>query len=202
MTSETWEQRHARAAEVMGRFAPGVEPERMAAGMIRRHGALGSFTFDAVGHMWSRPELSRRDRSLLVISTLAAQARDEELAAHTKIGLQHGLTRVEIEELLLHVAAYAGFPAAMASVRVVDGALREVEGVERLEGGSRPSARTTSSATVTRRRSCRRWSAVTSATRSVRWSVSSAASARSRTAGRSVRSGPARSSPAATAPSA
>lgn len=130
---ETWSQRHERASEVMGRFVPGVDTERMAASMARRHGALGSFAFDAVGHMWSRPELSRRDRSLFVISVLAAQARGEELELHTTIGLRHGLTRVEIEEILLHVAAYAGFPAAMASIRVVDAALRAAEGVDRLE---------------------------------------------------------------------
>jgi alkylhydroperoxidase/carboxymuconolactone decarboxylase family protein YurZ len=47
--------------------------------MERRFGALGSFGFDAVGDLWSRPQLSRRDRSLLVLPVLSAQARDEEL---------------------------------------------------------------------------------------------------------------------------
>src|SRR5207253_2293554 len=88
--------------------------------------------FDVVGAMWSRPQLSRRDRSLLVIATLAAQARDQELVAHTRNGLQHGLLREEIEEVLLHVAAYAGYPAAMASSRRIDAALREWVKVERL----------------------------------------------------------------------
>jgi 4-carboxymuconolactone decarboxylase len=88
--------------------------------------------FDVVGAMWSRPQLDRRDRSLLVISTLAAQARDQELVAHTRNGLQHGLTPQEVEEVLLHVAAYAGYPAAMASSRRIDEALRAWLKVERL----------------------------------------------------------------------
>ncbi len=128
----SYEERHERAREVIGRFVPGVEPERLFASMERRLGALGSFGFDMVGEVWSRPQLSRRDRSLLVISVLATQARDEELELHTQVGLHHGLRRSEIEELLLHVAAYAGFPAAMAAVRRMDAAFRKAEGVERL----------------------------------------------------------------------
>lgn len=130
----SYEERHARAAEVFTKFAPGVEPERIAKSMERRLGALGSFAFDAVGNLWARPELSRRDRSLLVISVLSAQARDEELEAHVGVGLNHGLTPTEIEEILLHVAAYAGFPAAMAASRHVDAALCRATGVERIEG--------------------------------------------------------------------
>ena len=82
--------------------------------------------------MWNRPQLQRRDRSLLIIATLAAQGRDEELVLHTEIGIRHGLTRVEIEEILPLVAAYAGFPAAMAAARRVDEGLRQAEQVERL----------------------------------------------------------------------
>src|SRR5437762_2439086 len=121
--SLSYQERHATAKETFTRFAPNVEPERIAEGFARRQGALGSMAFDVVGGMWARPELSRRDRSLFIIAVLAAQARGEELEAHTRIGLGHGLTRVEIEEILLHVAAYAGFPAAMAASRTIDAAL-------------------------------------------------------------------------------
>jgi 4-carboxymuconolactone decarboxylase len=130
----SYEERHESASVTFARFVPEAEPERVAQSFGRRHGVLGGFAFDVVGDMWNRPQLVRRDRSLLVISTLAAQARDEELVQHTKIGIRHGLTRTEIEEILPHVAAYAGFPAAMAASRHIDAALREVEGVERLEG--------------------------------------------------------------------
>lgn len=125
-------ERHASAAETFKCFAPGVDPERISANFDRRQGALGSMAFDVVGAMWSRPQLNRRDRSLLVISVLAAQARDEELFLHTRNGLRNGLTPTEIEEILLHVAAYAGFPAAMASSRRIDAALIAHQNLEKL----------------------------------------------------------------------
>jgi 4-carboxymuconolactone decarboxylase len=138
-SSSSYEERHARAAESFAVFVPDVDPERVASSLGRRLGALGGFAFDVVGEMWARPELSRRDRSLIVVSTLAAQARDEELELHTAVALRNGLSRTEIEELVVTVAAYAGFPAAMAASRRVDAALREAEGVERLDG-RRPAA--------------------------------------------------------------
>ena len=130
--SSSYEERHARAADTFAVFVPGVDPERVAASLARRLGALGSFAFDVVGEMWARPELSRRDRSLIVVSTLAAQARDEELELHTEIAIRNGLTRVEVEEIVVTVAAYAGFPAAMAASRRVDAGLRAAAGVEEL----------------------------------------------------------------------
>ncbi len=131
-TSSSYDERHESAAETFRRFSPGTDAERTAKGFAARLGALGSMAFDVVGAMWSRPQLSRRDRSLMVIAVLAAQARNEELESHAGFGLRHGLTRVEIEEVLLHVAAYAGFPAAMAASRRIDAALRTAEGVDRL----------------------------------------------------------------------
>jgi 4-carboxymuconolactone decarboxylase len=136
--SSSYEERHARAAETFAVFVPDVDPERVSASLARRLGALGSFAFDVVGEMWARPELSRRDRSVIVVSTLAAQARDDELELHTTIALRNGLTRAEIEELVVTVAAYAGFPAAMAANRRVDAALLAAEGTEKLS--ERPPA--------------------------------------------------------------
>ena len=57
-------ERHGRACEVFGRFVHGVEPARVFASMERRWGALGTFAFDAVGDLWARPQLSRRDRAV------------------------------------------------------------------------------------------------------------------------------------------
>jgi 4-carboxymuconolactone decarboxylase len=124
--------RHAAAAETFRAFAPGVEPERIYESFSRRLGTLGSMAFDVVGDMWSRPQLNRRDRSLLVVSVLAAQARDDELEAHTGNARRNGLSREEIEEIPPMVAAYAGYPAAMAAARRIDAGLRTFEGLEAL----------------------------------------------------------------------
>lgn len=134
--SRSYKERHDSAAVTFANFAPGSDTEATAENFARRLGPLGSMAFDVVGYMWDRPQLNRRDRSLLVISVLAAQAREDELVAHTRNGLRHGLKREEIEEIVLHVAAYAGYPAAMASSRRIDTALRAHEGVERLSDRS------------------------------------------------------------------
>jgi 4-carboxymuconolactone decarboxylase len=77
----------------------------------------------------------------MIVSLLATQARGEELIAHTQIGVRHGLTRTEIEEILPMVAAYAGFPAAMAASREIDEGLRLIEGVEQLSPRTRAAAK-------------------------------------------------------------
>ena len=130
--NRSYEERHAAAMETYRRFVPDAEPQRVAKSFADRLGPLGTFAFEIVGDMWNRPILSRRDRSLMIIATLAAQSRDEELVVHTQIGLRHGLTRSEIEEVLPHIAAYAGFPAAMAGARQIDEGLRLAQGVDRL----------------------------------------------------------------------
>ncbi len=132
MSGTDWEARLQHARATYAGFVPDSDPDRVLASMERRLGALGTFAFTAVGEMWDRPQLARRDRSLMIIAVLAAQGRDEELEAHVQIGLNHGLVDTEIEEINLHVAAYAGFPAAMAAARHIDVALRRAAGVERL----------------------------------------------------------------------
>lgn len=134
MDARTHDERRTAALAVYDGFmARTHDPERAALAMQRRQGALGSFAIDVVmGDVWSRPQLSRRDRSLIVISVLAAIGSTEELSLHTEVGLNHGLTRVEIEEILLHIAVYAGFPMAMQASREVDARFRTLDDVERL----------------------------------------------------------------------
>ena len=129
----TYQERHAAAAEVFSRMQGGkVDVDRAARAMYRRHGALGSHAVDYVmGDLWSRPQLERRDRSLVVVSLLATQGSVDELAAHVEIGLNHGLTRDEVDEIVLQVAAYAGYPMAMAAARVVDRVLCRIDEVDR-----------------------------------------------------------------------
>jgi 4-carboxymuconolactone decarboxylase len=131
--SRTYEERHRAAEEVLVRMQGGeVDTERAVRAMYRRNGALGSYAVDYVmGDLWSRPQLERRDRSLIVISVLASMGSVEELAAHVQVGLNHGLSREEIDEVVLQVAAYAGYPMAMAASRVVDRVFCRIDGIER-----------------------------------------------------------------------
>ena len=68
-------------------------------------------TETAWGFLWSRPDLDRRTRSLVTIAILAALGR-EELALHFQASRNIGVDPHEISEVLLHVALYAGIPAA------------------------------------------------------------------------------------------
>ena len=96
-------------------------PGKAAGAMEKHHGVLGSFGVDHIlGQLWNRPALSRRDRSLIVVAFLAASgASDEELRFHARGAVNHGLSREQVEEIVLQVAAYAGFPSAMAASRAV-----------------------------------------------------------------------------------
>ena len=66
----------------------------------------------AWGSVWARPELDRQTRSLITIAILAALGRHEELALHLRATRNTGATPEHIAAALLHVAVYAGVPAA------------------------------------------------------------------------------------------
>ncbi len=68
-------------------------------------------TETAWGSLWARPDLDRRTRSLVTIAILAALGR-EELRLHLRASQNVGVDPREISETLLHVAVYAGIPAA------------------------------------------------------------------------------------------
>lgn len=84
-------------------------------------------TEGAWGSVWSRPGLTRRERSLLTIALLAALGHENELAMHVRAARNTGATVDDIKETLLHVAVYAGVPAANAAVAVAKRTFAEME---------------------------------------------------------------------------
>ena len=72
-------------------------------------------TETAWGAVWAGDGIDRRTRSLLTIAILAALGRHEELALHLRATSNTGATPDEVREALLHVAVYAGVPAANAA---------------------------------------------------------------------------------------
>jgi 4-carboxymuconolactone decarboxylase len=79
----------------------------------------------AWGEIWSRPGLSRAERSLVTLAVLAALHHDNELAMHVKAALRNGLQPEQISEVLLQVALYAGVPAGNRAFAVAQRALSE-----------------------------------------------------------------------------
>jgi 4-carboxymuconolactone decarboxylase len=79
----------------------------------------------AWGEVWSRPGLSRPERSIVTLTALAALGREHELAMHVKAAVRNGLTAEQIGEVLLQVALYAGVPAANRAFAIAQQALAE-----------------------------------------------------------------------------
>jgi 4-carboxymuconolactone decarboxylase len=114
------EARSAAAREVLALLGQDQPPGGVGVD-LGDFGAVGArFAF---GEVWARPELSRRDRSLVVCTTLTTQDKPHELRFHLQAALNHGVTAAELQELMVTVLAYAGFPTAVEGFR----ALREVE---------------------------------------------------------------------------
>jgi len=74
----------------------------------------------AWGEIWNRPGLPKKTRSLLTLSMLVALNRGEEFRMHVKAALSIGVTRNEIQELLLQAAVYCGVPAANAAFHLAE----------------------------------------------------------------------------------
>lgn len=80
---------------------------------------LAELTNDVVyGDIWERPQLSKRDRSLMVVAVLTALYRTDQLRGHIGRALDNGVTKDEIAEIITHMAFYAGWPTAANAVRV------------------------------------------------------------------------------------
>ena len=70
------------------------------------------------GDVWERPQLSKRDRSLITIAALTALYRPEQLRSHLRRGLDNGVKEDEIAEIIVHMAFYSGWPTAFTAARV------------------------------------------------------------------------------------
>jgi 4-carboxymuconolactone decarboxylase len=83
------------------------------------------------GHVWTRPGLALRERSLINIAMISALNRPHELKLHVKAALNNGLSREEIREVILQVAVYCGVPAGIDSTRIAREAFAEVDAAKK-----------------------------------------------------------------------
>jgi len=80
----------------------------------------------AWGEIWARPGLTRRSRSLIVIATMVALNRPDELRLHLRAAFNNGVTRDEIKEVLLQSAIYCGVPAANSAFHAAEEVFAEM----------------------------------------------------------------------------
>ena len=125
-----------------------AEPsERYRLGMATRRAVLGSAHVDrasaavtefdgdfqafitetAWGSVWSRPGFSQRERSIVTIALLAALGHDDEMTLHVRATRNTGASMEDIREAMLHVAVYAGVPAANHAIKVIKATYAEMD---------------------------------------------------------------------------
>lgn len=68
------------------------------------------------GDIWERPELSKRDRSLVTCTALIISGKTEQMNFHFRRAIENGVTQEELVETITHLAFYAGWPCAMTAV--------------------------------------------------------------------------------------
>lgn len=75
--------------------------------------------------VWARPHFDRRTRSIVTIALLAGLGHHHELALHIRAMKHTGATHADLSELMLHVAVYAGVPAANTALRIAKQVIEE-----------------------------------------------------------------------------
>jgi len=91
------------AEKMFGDFAPG----------------LVHVTDDVLfGEVWERPQLAKRDRSLITVAALTAGGDAEQLTFHLQYAKDNGVTEEELVEAVSHLAFYAGWPKAFSAMAV------------------------------------------------------------------------------------
>lgn len=121
------------------RFDRGMETRRAVLGDAHVDRAeAGKTAFDepfqtfitegAWGTLWAGDGLTKRERSIVTIALLAALGHHEEVAMHVRATANTGATASDVREALMHVAVYAGVPAANAAFRAAKRAYAEMDG--------------------------------------------------------------------------
>ena len=123
-------------------------PDRFDAGMTIRRKVLGEAHVDraeakktafdepfqtmitegAWGTVWARDTIPLRERSMLTIALLAATKNFEEIPMHIRATARTGASPDDVLEALLHVAVYAGVPAANRAIAIAKETFAEMEG--------------------------------------------------------------------------
>ena len=76
-------------------------------------------TVHTFGDSWSRGGLDDRSRALVSVAIAATLGTHEPLRGQLRIALNSGVTKEEIVELFIHLAAYAGAARAFDSYQIV-----------------------------------------------------------------------------------
>jgi 4-carboxymuconolactone decarboxylase len=79
------------------------------------------------GAVWTREGLELRHRSMINLAMLTVLNRGHELGVHVRGAVTNGVTKSEIQEILMQAAIYAGVPASLESFRIAEETLAALE---------------------------------------------------------------------------
>ena len=80
------------------------------------------------GTIWSRDEvINLQERSLITVAVLVALNRENELKIHFRGALNLGISKEKLEEMILHVAHYSGFPTGVSANQILNEIVSDFE---------------------------------------------------------------------------
>lgn len=80
---------------------------------------LAELTDDVLaGDIWNRPQLTKRDRSMVTVAALIALNRPDQLRSYLRQARTHGVSQTELAEIITHMAFYSGWPSAVSAAEI------------------------------------------------------------------------------------
>jgi 4-carboxymuconolactone decarboxylase len=116
--SERWQKGASKMKELFG-----AEPRP---GMMQED-FLKITVENLFGDVWGRPGLETRERSLITVAALTVLARERELKVHLRGALNVGISREKINEIMIHLAHYGGWPVGVNGLRIAKELFDEID---------------------------------------------------------------------------
>jgi 4-carboxymuconolactone decarboxylase len=116
--SERWQKGAAKMKELFGAEPrPGTMHEDF----------LKITVENLFGDVWGRPGLELRERSMITVAALTVLARERELKVHLRGALNAGISRDKINEIMIHLAHYGGWPVGVNGLRIAKEVFDEID---------------------------------------------------------------------------
>jgi 4-carboxymuconolactone decarboxylase len=119
-------ERHKKGMKVRKQVLGRAHVDRAEAGKTKFNASFQDLiTRYAWGEIWTRPGLPRKTRSMITIAMMVALNRTEELKLHLRASINTGVSRDELQEVLLQTAIYCGVPAANHAFQIAEEVFKE-----------------------------------------------------------------------------
>jgi 4-carboxymuconolactone decarboxylase len=79
------------------------------------------------GGLYARDVLDQKTRELCALSALVILGRAPQIRVHIIAALRAGATREEIQEVILQMTTYGGFPALLGGIEVMEQVWKELD---------------------------------------------------------------------------